>query len=458
MLDSRCMKCIELIFVKNISEKQLMEFNDPSGPQARNALVFSPNRMEGNEISDLLHKGGCNARVVTDIRNAKNAVQKEEYDVVFSVVAGFDSLGMEFLKWLQDTILGIRRVGITKLDNTDLTSDVYRLGVNHCFFFHSIQRDLLAECMESMFKDENSFIWYKRRSQAFKTCAERILTEGKSRRNLFIFGESGSGKCSIARLIHHHGILNGKFVVADCVHLSNDRHAYERIVGSKDLKKTAIFRSQQGLLCQSNGGTLLVDHVEKLPLHLQEIFVSVIEEHKYYDAVTGTMRPYTGRLIFTGPCLDDLVREGTFSSRLYHTISQSVMRVPTLAECYEDILPLANAFLEEICKERNIEKPTFTKEAEEKLQRHVWSGNLRELYSAISSSCDIFHGKTIGASDLNLLEPDGYIHSEKFILKKALTTTHGNISAAGRLMGKDRTTIARNMKKYGLKREDFIKG
>lgn len=452
------MKYIELIFIKNFSTTQFMDFIDSTELQARNALVFSPVKAEGNEISDLLHKDGCNAKVFTDIRNAKSAVQKEEYDVIFSVVAGFDSPGMEFLKWLQDTVFGIRRVGMTKEDNTDLTSYVYRLGVNHCFFFHSIQRDLLAECMESMFKGENSFIWYQRRSPAFKTCAERILAEGNYRRTLFIFGESGSGKCSVARLIHHHSILNGKFVVADCVHLSNDKYAYERIVGSKDLKKTAIFRSQQGLLCQSNGGTLLVDHIEKLPLHLQEIFVSVIEEQKYYDTVTGTMRPYTGRLIFTGPCLDDLVREGTFSSRLYHTISQSVMRVPTLTECKEDILPLANAFLEEICKERNIEKPTFTKEAEEKLKNHVWSGNLRELYSSISSACDVFHGKMIGASDLNLLEPEGYIHSEKFILKKVLTTTHGNISASSRLLGKDRTTIARNMKKYGMKREDFIKG
>lgn len=284
--------------------------------------------------------------------------------------------------------------------------------------------------------------------------------EAKSRQNLLITGEHGSGKCSIARIIHNHGENRGKFIVADCASFRDEQEAHDRIVGCKDLEKSAVYRSQQGLLCQSNGGTLLVDHVERLPYNLQEMFVTIIEDGKYYDMATKKYLRYDGRIIFTAAGnLEESVMNKTFSSRLYHAMRQSVMRVPSLPECFDDIVPLANAFTKDICQKRGLDIPELTKGAEAKLKKHVWTGNIRELYSVISNACNIFHGNTIGEIDLHLLEPldVGYHHSEEYILKKALRDTNGNISAVGRLLRKDRTTVIRHMKKYSIKRKDFVK-
>lgn len=438
-----------------------MDILDTSETQARDALIFCSSRKDGDYIADMLHKGGCKSKVVTDARNARKEAKTLKYDVIFSVVNGLNCYGMELLKWLQDTVYGINRVCITMKESTSLLNEVYKLGVNGCFYYHAIERDILAECMNSMFKSEDSFIWYERRSPAFKECGDRILAEGKSRRNLLITGEHGSGKCSIARLIHNHGELrNGKFIVADCSTFFNEREAHDRIVGSACLEKTAIYRSQQGLLCQSNGGTLLVDHVEKLPYNLQEMFVSVIEDGKYYDLATKQYLSYTGRLIFTAPdTLQEMVMDGTFSPRLYHAMRQSYMRVPSLCECSNDISPLAEAFIRDICTERNRPIPELTKGAQDALQKHLWTGNVRELYSVISNACAIFHGNTIGEHDLDLLEPieNGYQHSDEYKLKKALRSTNGNVSAAARLMRKDRTTVTRQMNKYNIRRKDFVK-
>lgn len=438
-----------------------MDLIDSSENQARNALIFCQSQKDGDYIADLLHKGGCNAKVTTDIRHARREAKKMKYDVIFSVVNSPDCYGMELLKWLQDTVYGVNRICITMKESTSLYNEVYKLGVNDCFYFHAIERDILAERMNSMFKSNDSFIFYGRRSPAFKECGERILAEGKSTRNLLIIGEHGSGKCSIARLIHSHGELrSGKFIVASCATFRNEEEAHERIVGSDNLKKNPMYRSQQGLLCQSNGGTLLVDHVEKLPYNLQEMFVDVIEEGKYYDMATKQYVQYTGRLIFTASnTLQEMVMEGKFSPRLYHTMRQSVMRVPSLYECADDIIPLAKAFITEICTERGILIPKLTKGAENALNKHLWTGNIRELYAVISNACSIFHGNTIGDLDLELLEPteSGYQHSDEFKLKKALRTTNGNVSAAARILKKDRTTVTRQMNKYNVKRKDFVK-
>ncbi len=438
-----------------------MDLLDSSETQARNALIFCQSRQNGDLIADLLHKDGCSSKVITDIRDARKEAKTLKYDVIFSVVNGMDCYGMELLKWLQDTIYGVNRVGITMKESICLSNEIFKLGVNNCFYFHAIERDILAECMNAMFKSEDSFIWYERRSPAFKECGQRILAEGKSTRNLLIIGEHGCGKCSIARLIHSHGELRaGKFVVADCASFKDENEAHDRIVGSETLQKSAQFRSQQGLLCQSNEGTLLVDHVEKLPYNLQEMFVTVIEDGKYYDMATKQYLKYNGRLIFTASVnLQERVMEGKFSSRLFHAMRQSVMRVPSLYECQNDIIPLANAFISEICTERNKSIPTLTKGAETLLNNHSWPGNIRELYSVISNACTIYHGNTIGVHDLELLDPSKHVysHSAEYKLKKALRDTNGNVSAAARLLRKDRTTLTRQMTKYKLKRKDFVK-
>lgn len=437
-------------------------FDSSEDPQARHALIFARSRDDGERMADLLSKGGCTSKIVNFISVAKKEAQTKEYDVIFSFVTGLSCDGMEYLKWLQNTIIDVRRVGIAMKQDVELTCEVFKLGVNACFYFHSIERDILAEHMDSMFSEEmDSQKWYERRSTAFKECGDRILAEAKSRLNLLIIGESGSGKCSIARIVHNHGESKHKsFVTANCVGFNDAKEAYDRIVGTRGLEKNAIYRSQLGLLAQSNGGTLLVDHVDKLPLDLQEMFVEIIESGTYFELSANKNLRYTGRMIFTASeNLEEKVREGEFSARLYFAIRHNVMRVPSLAECHADIIPLAEAFITEFCLQRGLAIPSLTKGAEEKLVNHIWLGNIRELYSTISSAVTACRGTKIGIEHISLFEPyDGkYHHSEEYRLKKALKESRGNITQTGIIMGINRTTVNRKMKRYKLNRMDFVK-
>lgn len=367
------------------------------------------------------------------------------------------------MRWLHDSVFGIRRVGVMIHDNISLANKVYKLGAMYCFYFHSIERDLLAENLEAIFRTEGEVKWFERRSPAFKACGERILMEAKSKGNLLITGEHGTGKCSISRLIHNHSeFRHGKFVIADCSSFKNEEEAYDRFRGAPVLRKSAIYRSQLGLLAQANEGTLMIDHIEKLPPVMHDMLVEIIEKRVYYDRRLKRDVPFTGRFIFTASeNLKEMIQNGTFSKRLYFTVSRSVMRLPSLGECKDDIIPFAEEFVKEFCHRRGIAIiPKFTEGAKTKLIEHIWDGNIRELYSVISNSCTVFRGNTIGVGDIELLEPvdGGYRHSQVFLLKKALRTTRGNVSKAAGILGVDRTTATRWMKRHNLERKDFEKG
>lgn len=395
----------------------------------------------------------------SDIRTAKKIVVDKTFDAVFVVIDGPDSYGMDLVRWMQEKVLCVKCIGILLHHNAPLFNEVYKLSGNNCFYFHSIARDLLAQDLEQIFSQDGKTRWYERRSPAFRECGRRILQEANLRENLLILGAQGTGKCSIARLIHFHADWhNEKFVVADCGSFLDIVEARNRIVGTPVVNKDKIVQNQQSLLAESNGGTLLVDHVERLPLDIQEIFVSVLDAGQYYDQRARRYMSYKGRIIFSSSSdLEKLTKDGMFSERLFHFMSANVMRVPTLTECQSDIIPLAESFIQEICTNRKIPLLTLTKGAKDKLQSHIYTGNVRELYGVVSGACTSTHGTTIGADDLLFLTPTDskYRHSREYTLKKSLKETHGNITMAAKKLGVDRTTATRWMKEFGLKKEDF---
>lgn len=446
------------LYSMNLIEQEVSE------KEMHSALIFSSIHDRGERLADLIRakKDGCDVKIVTNICEAKELSESRKYDVVFSLVNDGECHGMELMKWLHDRVFGIRRVGVMIHNDISLVNEVYKLGAMFCFYFHSIERDLLAENMEAVFRLEGEVKWFERRSQAFKACCERILMEAKSKGNLLITGEPGTGKCSISRLIHNHSEFSrGKFVIADCSSFKNEEEAYDRFRGTPELRKSAIYRSQLGLLAQANEGTLMIDHIEKLPLVMHDMLVEIIEKRVYYDRRMKRDVPFTGRFIFTATeDLKEMVQTGKFSKRLYFAISQSVMRVPSLSECRDDIIPFAEEFVKEFCQRRGMAIiPRLTEGAKNKLIEHLWEGNIRELYSVISNSCTVFRGNTIGIGDIELLEPvdSGYRHSQGFLLKKALRTTRGNVTKAAEMLGVDRTTATRWMKRHNLERKDFDK-
>lgn len=220
--------------------------------------------------------------------------------------------------------------------------------------------------------------------------------------------------------------------------------------------KHPLYRNQQGLLAQANGGTLYIHEVCMLPLHVQEVLATVIQRGVFTPQNLTKEIKFTGRIILsTKVNLAEKVRDGDFSEALFHCIHSNVVIVPPLSDCQDDIIPLAECFIKQICAETGIKAPRLTKGAINKLTNHIWTGNVRELFSTISRACYEFRGETLGKDDivLNEIPKNRESHTRHYRVQRALRQTKGNKAQAAMLLGINRSTLYAWIKAEGISKD-----
>lgn len=202
--------------------------------------------------------------------------------------------------------------------------------------------------------------------------------------NILIQGESGTGKELIARAIHRQSNRNAKpFVDVNCAAipgtlLESELFGYEAGAFT-DARKRKI-----GLLEYANGGTLLLDEVGDMSIHLQVKFLRVLE-NGYIRRLGGTDNiAIDVRFVFsTNKDLSQMVNERSFREDLFYRISVVPIVIPPLRERTEDIIPLARFYIEEFNKKFGKKVKSFSKDAEKVLNSYWWPGNVRELKNII---------------------------------------------------------------------------
>jgi DNA-binding NtrC family response regulator len=172
------------------------------------------------------------------------------------------------------------------------------------------------------------------------------------------------------------------------------------------------------------------------------------------------------------------VRERRFRDDLYHRLNVLEVSLPPLRARRGDILALATNFLDRLGRQYRRPVKTLSPPAASALLRHDWPGNVRELENRLHRSFLMADGRQIGAADLGLdgVEEDNRPNAtvgvlegtfaaakaravadfERAYLANLMTATQGNVSAAGRLAGKERRTLARLLKKHGIDRREFL--
>lgn len=217
---------------------------------------------------------------------------------------------------------------------------------------------------------------------------KRILREvekiAKSHSNVFIFGESGTGKEVIAGLIHAYSKRKGHpFIRVNCAALP-DTLIESEFFGHEKGAFTGAHQKRIGRFERADKGTLLLDEVSEIPLALQAKLLRVVQEQEL-ERVGGTEAIHVDvRLVSTSNReMQEAIQEKTFRADLYYRLNVVPIYLPPLRERKEDILPLANHFLVEVCRRDQIPLKTFSKKAEEKLLSYSWPGNIRELRNVI---------------------------------------------------------------------------
>ena len=215
---------------------------------------------------------------------------------------------------------------------------------------------------------------------------------------------------------------------------------------------------------QADGGTLFLDEIGNIPLHLQAKLLRVIQNRSVVRVGGSQATPVNIRLICaTNMDLEQLVREGRFREDLYYRINTVHIVLPALRERKEDIVPLAQLFLERFAEKYHRPLTGLDESAKAVLEGARWNGNIRELQNVIEKAVILSEAKNLTAKDLQT-DPSGTSAirmtggtlkavneaKEERLIREAMDRTDGNISAAAKMLGVSRPTLYAKLKKYGL--------
>lgn len=317
-------------------------------------------------------------------------------------------------------------------------------------------------------------------SEAIKKVFSQIEKVAATDATVLVYGETGTGKESVAQAIHYNGCRKDKpFGVIDCAAIPATLLESE-LFGHEKGAFTGAYTQTKGIFETSNGGAILLDEIEELPLHLQSKLLRVLQE-KDIRRVGGSERIKVDvRLIATcSNKLKELVNSGRIRLDLYYRLNVFPINLPPLRDRDEDIILLAQYFLSQFGRNKTVKG--FTKSAKEALSSYHWPGNIRELQHRIERAVIMSNSEYLSVEDLEfdkqlikrgkriyfeeqnsvnypiLLTKNDIIRAEteegilpvvkNKIINLVLKHTQGDIKKASRILGINQATIYRHLKK-----------
>ena len=283
---------------------------------------------------------------------------------------------------------------------------------------------------------------------------------------VLITGENGTGKDVLAREIHARSLRNGKPMVAVDAGAITETLFESELFGHVKGAFTDAHTDHVGKFEQADGGTLFLDEIGNIPLHLQAKLLRAIQSRSVVRVGGSRAIPVNIRLICaTNMDLEALVREGRFREDLYYRINTVHIALPPLRERKEDIVPLAQLFLERFARKYHRPLTGLAPDAAALLTEARWSGNIRELQNVIEKAVILSEAKTLTAKDLDARSLSGRTEDpapemtggllrspadEERLVREAMSRADGNISAAAKLLGVSRPTLYAKLKKYNI--------
>ncbi len=309
-------------------------------------------------------------------------------------------------------------------------------------------------------------------SPAIQKVFRKISSYADTDLKVLITGETGTGKELVARALHHNSKRNGKrFEVINCASIPSELIESE-LFGHVKGSFTGAIRDHTGKFEMANGGTLFLDEIGDMDLRMQAKLLRVLEDGRFQKIGGNTLIETDVRIISaTNRNLQKMIAEGTFREDLYHRINAVEINIPPLRERKSDVKPLAEFFLKKYARTYNKKLFEFSPQALQLLHEYDWPGNIRELQNivhkiAVLSTQSIVSAPTVSlALELNpsgeaalsasMLLKDKVALVEKEHIAYVLTISGGKLNKAAELLGIERTTLFKKMKKYGIERVGF---
>ena len=285
---------------------------------------------------------------------------------------------------------------------------------------------------------------------------------------VIVRGETGTGKEVIARYIHKHSPRAEKpFIAVNCGAIPE--HLMESLMfGHAKGSFTGAIENKKGFFEEADGGTIFLDEIGELPLNMQVKLLRVLQEKHITRVGDNREIPVNVRVISaTHVDLEQAVREKRFREDLYFRIQVLPLELPPLRDRGQDVILLAENFIQRYGAEYGRGKFHLSRSAEKALLGYHWPGNVRELENRIQKGLvQAVHG-VIQPKDLGLDDMQGQAKAsprtlkearevvEREVISRALKDANANLTLAATILGIDRKVLREIMERLNLKKEDF---
>ena len=304
------------------------------------------------------------------------------------------------------------------------------------------------------------------KSEMMRHVFDEIASLADARSSVLILGPSGTGKEMVARAIHETSARkNGPFIKVNCAAINENLFESE-LFGHEKGAFTHALKTTRGRFELADGGTLLLDEISEMPLHLQSKLLRVLQEREFERVGSGQTIKVDVRIIATSNRdLEQFIAEGKFREDLYFRLNVIPINLPPLAERTEDIPLLVEHFIEKANSDNGRRVKGIEAGAMRLFMKYPWPGNVRELENqverlVVQSKSDMISEddvptkikfSEIGSADIIADDPITLREAEKKLIFKAIVRNGGNKTKAAKDLDVTPRTIRNKLAEYGVK-------
>lgn len=440
-------------------------------------LVVDDESLVRDFLAETLRKKNLEVHTAQSGQKALALIKAHSFDLIITDMKMPDLTGIDLLHKIKELSPHTLVVVITAYGSIENAVEAMRLGAFDYIikpFTPDVIEAILEKAQEhALLLHENSYLRQEigkkngppniiGESPALKKIMDEVQHVSRSSASVFISGESGTGKEVIAQAIHYHSQrANRPFIKVNCAAVPETLIESE-FFGHEKGAFTGANAKRLGRFELANCGTLLLDEITEIPLSLQAKLLRAIQEHEF-ERIGGS-RPVKVdvRLISTSNRdVKDAILKKNLREDLYYRLNVVPICIPPLRERKEDILPLANYFLDKFSKENNKEIKQLSDGAQKKLLAYPWPGNVRELANIIErivvmderkmiSSNDLFLDAKIMLSPVNASLPVGLTldELEKRFIIETLQQHQNNRTKTAAILGISIRTLRNKLQSY----------
>ena len=451
-------------------------------------LIVEDDRTQRELLAEALRKRGFYVEGAENLSEAKEFLERKDYNVLLLDYKLPDGDGLEFLTYLKKNHPKLPVIMLTAYASVDNAVSAMKAGAFHylakpinleeltLIVHKALEENKLAREIELLRERLKFFVGKDvvfvenvvAESPAMKKVLNLVSKVAETDAPVLITGESGTGKGVIARLIHQLSPANdGPFLQINCAAIPETLLEAE-LFGYEKGAFTGATHSKAGLFELAEGGTLFLDEIGDMPLSLQAKLLNVLQEKTIRRL--GGLKEIKVNFRFisaTNQNLEKMVEEGRFREDLFWRLNVIRINIPPLRERKEDIIPLAELFIKKFNQKYRKDIRGLTHEATIALLKHNFPGNVRELENRIERGIILAEDEYLTREDLGLAQgsqkeedliekllnlplDEAVEHLERIRIEKALLEAKGIKVKAAEILGITERMLRYKMEKYGI--------